>query len=273
MKRAHTVCIDPRPAARGVGSAPQSGRQGIEMILSVIIPVFNEESTIERVLQKLLETPFPCDIEVVVVDDGSTDRTKELLDSINRDNIFKVHNSLINLGKGAAVRFGLEYVGGDYVIIQDADLELDPADILSLLEPVIQGGAEVVYGSRFKARRRSVGPVPWFTILANRILTGYTNVLYRARLTDMATAYKLVRTDIIKRLNLRCIGFEFDPEITAKLLRLGHRIVEVPIGYQARSIREGKKISWKDGFRFIYYLTAYRFQGADSLMKKARPKP
>jgi glycosyltransferase involved in cell wall biosynthesis len=240
------------------------------MLLSIVIPVFNEESTIERVLRKLLATSFPCRIEIIVVDDGSTDRTRELLDGLNRDNIFKVHTSLINLGKGAAVRFGLEYAEGDYVVIQDADLELDPEDILRLLEAVIGDGAEVVYGSRFKIRGASGARVPWFTILANRILTGYTNLLYRSRLTDMATAYKLVRADTMKSMDLRCIGFEFDPEITAKLLRLGHRIVEVPISYQARSLEEGKKISWKDGFKFIYYLTKYRFQAGDSLLKRAR---
>ena len=238
------------------------------MLLSIIIPVFNEESTIGLVLRRLLETSFPCRIEIIVVDDGSTDRTRELIDGLNRDNIFKVHTSLINLGKGAAVRFGLEYAEGDFIVIQDADLELDPEDILRLLEPVMAGGVDVVYGSRFKMHQAPGARVPWFTILANRILTGYTNLLYRSRLTDMATAYKLAKTDVIKRLDLRCIGFEFDPEITAKLLRLGHRILEVPISYQARSVEEGKKISWKDGFKFIYYLTKYRFQAGDSLLKK-----
>jgi len=240
------------------------------MLLSIIIPVFNEESTIARVLRKLLETPFPCAVEIIVVDDGSTDRTRELLAGLNRDNIFKVHNSLINLGKGAAVRFGLEYAEGDFVIIQDADLELNPEDILRLLEPVMDNGVEVVYGSRFKKRSAEDARVPWFTILANRILTGYTNLLYGSRLTDMATAYKLVKTDTIKRLNLRCIGFEFDPEITAKLLRLGSRIVEVPIRYAPRSIEEGKKIGWRDGFKFMYYLTKYRLENADSLTRRRR---
>jgi glycosyltransferase involved in cell wall biosynthesis len=239
------------------------------MLLSIIIPVFNEESTIERVLRKLLGTPFPCHIEIIVVDDGSTDRTRELLDDLNRDNIFKVHTSLINLGKGAAVRFGLEYAEGDYVVIQDADLELNPEDILRLLDAVEADSVDVVYGSRFKSRMITGTRVPRLTILANRILTGYTNILYGSRLTDMATAYKLVRADIMKSIDLRCVGFEFDAEITAKLLRLGHRIVEVPISYQARSLEEGKKISWRDGFRFIYFLTAYRIQPGDTLLKRA----
>ena len=240
------------------------------MKLSIIIPVFNEESTITRVLEKLSSIAFPFETEIVIVDDGSTDRTAEAIARFNRDNILKVHTSLINLGKGAAVRFGIEYADGDYVVIQDADLELDPADIVSLVGPIANGGAAVVYGSRFKGRRRGAARVPWYTILANRLLTGYTNLLYGCRLTDMATAYKLVRGDVIRSLNLRCVGFEFDPEITAKLLRLGHRIVEVPISYQPRSTAEGKKIGWRDAFKFVYYLTTYRVGDAERFTRRAR---
>jgi dolichol-phosphate mannosyltransferase len=238
------------------------------MALSIIIPVYNEESTIELVLRKLLSMSFPFGVEIIVVDDGSTDRTKELIAAVNRDNVLKVHSSLINLGKGAAVRFGLEYVSGDYVIIQDADLELDPGDIIKLLEPIIAGRVDVVYGSRFKSRGPRAVSVPWYTILANRILATYTNILYGSDLTDMATSYKLVRTDVVRKLNLRCVGFEFDPEITAKLLRLGHRIIEVPISYEPRTTEQGKKITWWDGFRFMYYLTKYRVQRADSFVRK-----
>jgi glycosyltransferase involved in cell wall biosynthesis len=240
------------------------------VVLSIIIPVYNEESTIALVLRKLLVLSFAFPVEIIVVDDGSTDRTKELIDDLNRDNVFKVHSSLINLGKGAAVRFGLEYASGDYVIIQDADLELNPEDILKLLQPIIDGGVDVVYGSRFKLRNTRLASVPWYTILANKILSLYTNFLYGSRLTDMATSYKLARTEIVRSINLRCVGFEFDPEITAKLLRLGHRIVEVPISYEPRTTEEGKKITWWDGFRFMYYLTKFRFQNADSFVKKAR---
>ena len=237
-------------------------------MLSIIIPVYNEESTIELVLRKLLAMSFPFGVEIIVVDDGSTDRTNDLIAAVNRDNIFKVHSSLINLGKGAAVRFGLEYVSGDYVIIQDADLELDPEDIIKLLEPVIAGRVDVVYGSRFKLRSPRAVAVPWYTILANRILATYTNILYGSELTDMATSYKLVRTEVVRKLNMRCVGFEFDPEITAKLLRLGHRIIEVPISYEPRTTEQGKKITWWDGFRFMYYLTKYRVQRADSFVRK-----
>ena len=239
-------------------------------MLSIIIPVYNEESTIELVLRKLLAMSFPFGVEIIVVDDGSTDRTKELIAAVNRDNIFKVHSSLINLGKGAAVRFGLEYVSGDYVIIQDADLELDPQDIIKLLDPVIAGRVDVVYGSRFKSRGPRAVSVPWYTILANRILATYTNILYGSDLTDMATSYKLVRTDVVRKLNMRCVGFEFDPEITAKLLRLGHRIIEVPISYEPRTTEQGKKITWWDGFRFMYYLTKYRVQRVDSFVRTTR---
>jgi len=238
--------------------------------LSIIVPVFNEESTIARVLDTLVRIQFPCAVEIIVVDDGSTDHTAQCVALANRDNVFKVHTSLINLGKGAAVRFGLEYAEGDYVVIQDADLELNPRDLLSLLACVMNEGAEVVFGSRFKGRRKGSAKVPWFTILANRVLTAYTNILFGSRLTDMATAYKLVKTDTMKRINLRCIGFEFDPEVTAKLLRLGRHIVEVPIDYEPRSVVEGKKIGWKDGFRFMYYLTKYRLAGADTLIKREK---
>jgi len=191
------------------------------MKLSIIIPVYNEESTIKQVLQKLVDLYFPFDTEIIIADDGSTDRTSRIIKEFNRDNILKVHTSLINLGKGAAVRFGLEYIEGDYVIIQDADLELNPEDIVSLIQPIAKGDAEVVYGSRFKSRSQDLASIPWYTILANKILTAYTNLIYASKLTDMATAYKLVKSDVMKRIRLECIGFEFDPEITAKILRLG----------------------------------------------------
>lgn len=238
------------------------------MKLSIIIPVFDEEITILQVLQKLLEIPFPFETEFIIVDDGSTDRTSHIIEDFNRDNIFKVHTSLINLGKGVAVRFGLEYVTGDYIVIQDADLELNPEDIIKMVTLVKEKQVNVVFGSRFMAGVERDIPVPWYTILANRILTFYTNLLYGAKLTDMATAYKMLRTDIVKKINFTCIGFEFDPELTAKVLRLGYKIEEVPISYQPRSIEEGKKISWKDGFRFIYYLTKFRFINQNDLVKK-----
>lgn len=238
------------------------------MKLSIVIPVYDEETTIRQVLEKLTSISFPFETEIIITDDGSTDRTSQIINEFNRKDILKVHTSLINLGKGAAVRFGLEYVEGDYVVIQDADLELNPEDIIKLVEKLTEEEVDVVYGSRFKSGMVRKVPVPWYTILANRILTSYTNLLYKSRLTDMATAYKLLKTDIVRRIDLKCIGFEFDPEITAKALRLGYNIEEVPISYQPRSIEEGKKISWKDAFKFIYYLTKYRFVNMDSIRSK-----
>lgn len=240
----------------------------VNMKLSIIIPVYNEESTLTQVLQKLLSLSLPVDYEIIIADDGSTDRTSEIVDSFKKEKIVKVHTSLINLGKGAAVRFGLEYADGDYVIIQDADLELNPEDFKPLLKPIIENGADVVYGSRFKKGSVMRAKVPFVTILANKVMTSYTNLLYGGRITDMATAYKLIRTDVIRKLRLRCIGFEFEPEITAKLLRLGYKITDVPISYNPRTVDEGKKIGWKDGLKYIYYLTKYRFARKETFLKK-----
>lgn len=237
------------------------------MKLSIIIPVFDEETTIRQVLQKLVDIPFPFETEIIIVDDGSTDRTAQIIDEFNRDNIFKVHNSLINLGKGAAVRFGLEYVTGDYVVIQDADLELNPEDIINMVDLVKGEKVNVVFGSRFRRGVVRESYVPWYSILANKVLTFYTNLLFGSRLTDMATAYKMLRTDIARKIKFKCIGFEFDPELVAKVIRLGYKIEEVPISYQPRSIEEGKKISWKDGFKFLYYLTKYRFIRYEAIVK------
>jgi glycosyltransferase involved in cell wall biosynthesis len=238
------------------------------MKLSIIIPVYNEKSTITHLLDKLLSIPFPYETEIIVVDDGSTDGTSRLIAEYGRDNIIKKHTSLINLGKGAAVRFGLEYAEGDFVIIQDADLELDPEDILKIVEAMRQTGADAVYGSRFAGGRFRFKNASLANSLANKIMTGYTNLLYGGSLTDMSTAYKLIRADALKKIRLRSIGFEFEPEITAKLLRLGYKIREVPIAYQPRTTDQGKKIAWWDGFKYMYYLTKYRIIEKDRLLKK-----
>jgi len=238
------------------------------MKLSIIIPVYNEESTISQVLEKLLNLSLPVDTEIIIADDGSTDKTAEIISEFENKNVVKVHTSLINLGKGAAVRYGLEYAEGDYVIIQDADLELNPEDFPKLLEPVLKNNAEVVYGSRFMKGSKRIARVPFITILANKIMTLYTNILYGTNLTDMATAYKLIKADIIKKINLTCTGFQFDPEVTSKLLRLGYKIKEAPISYQPRTIEEGKKVGWKDGFKHMYYLTKYRFIKKQNFRKK-----
>ena len=238
------------------------------MKLSIIVPVYNEESTLEPLLSKLLSMKFPIETEIIVADDGSRDQTAYLINELNKDKLMKVHTSLINLGKGAAVRLGFEYVEGDYVLIQDADLELDPNDILQMVDRVIKHGDNVIYGSRFKLKAKQLTNVSWFTILANKIMTSYTNLLYGSELTDMATGYKMIKYEVMKNISLRCVGFEFDPEITSKLLRIGQNIVEVPISYHPRSTEEGKKIRFWDGFKYMYYLTKYRIVRKKSLVNK-----
>lgn len=224
------------------------------MKLSVVIPVYNEQSTISEVIEKVRQVPV--EKEIIVVDDGSTDGTGDKLNIHADDPIITVHKSMVNFGKGAAVRIGFEYAQGDAVIIQDADLELDPNEYPQLLEPIIKGEADVVYGSRFLNLKRKVKLI---NLLANKFLVFLTNILYGAKLTDMETAYKVFRIDVVKSLKLRSMGFEFEPEVTAKVLRNGYKIVEVPITYHPRTVEEGKKIGWKDGIKAIYFLFKFRF--------------
>ncbi|OHE78615.1 MAG: hypothetical protein A2107_11155 [Verrucomicrobia bacterium GWF2_62_7] len=223
------------------------------MKLSVIIPVYNERSTIEEVIRKV--RAVPVEKEIIVVDDGSTDGSADVVRNL-AGNVAHVHCSRVNFGKGAAIRLGLTYVTGEAVIIQDADLELEPNEFLGLLDRLQSGDADVVYGSRFARKNRKVRLV---RRLANGFLTALTRLLYGSSLTDMETAYKLFRTDVIRRVRLRSMGFEFEPEVTAKLLRLGHRIAEVPIDYNPRSVEEGKKIRWTDGVKAIQWLLKCRF--------------
>ena len=229
------------------------------MKLSIIIPVYNEESTIAEVID-LVNGVDLADIEkeIIVADDGSTDQSPQIIEKANEaGSTTKIHTSMINLGKGAAIRFGLEYVTGDMVIIQDADLELNPNEYIQLIQPIIEGKTDVVYGSRFA--RRPITNIPLFRKVANRFLTGLSNLLYRGNLTDMETAYKVFRTKVIKSITLRSVGFDIEAEITAKLLKSGHSILEVPISYTPRTVHEGKKISWIDGVETIYTLLKYRF--------------
>jgi glycosyltransferase involved in cell wall biosynthesis len=231
------------------------------MKLSVIIPAYNEESTIGEVIDKVLKVDLPLDREVIIVDDGSTDHTIDILEQ-RREDVQIVHFSRINFGKGAAIRIGLTYVTGDIVIIQDADLELDPNEYQLLLAPILAGEANVVYGSRFLKPNPNISRR---TVLANRFLTWLTNFLYRSQLTDMETAYKAFRSEAVNSLNLQCYRFEFEPEVTAKLLLAGQRIDEVPISYNPRTTEEGKKIGWHDGVTAIWTLLKYRVQGSDAM--------
>lgn len=227
--------------------------------LSIVIPVYNEQSTIKEVIERVLAVDLAgIQKEIIISDDGSTDGSVEIIERerLAHSDLVTVHASVINLGKGAAIRFGFKYASGDIIIIQDADLELDPNEYVKLLQPILAGRAEVVYGSRFKARN---GNIALKTRLANRFLTGLTNLLFGSRLTDMETAYKVFRADVIKSLRLRCVGFDIEPEITAKLLQAGYTIHEVPISYNPRTAQEGKKISWRDGVEAIYTLLKYKF--------------
>jgi glycosyltransferase involved in cell wall biosynthesis len=229
------------------------------MKLSVIIPVYNEEQTIGEVVERVLAVDLGAiEKEIIVSNDGSNDGTRSAIDESRwaADPRIKVHHNQINLGKGAAVRLGLHYAAGDILLVQDADLELDPGEYARLLAPILDGRTDVVYGSRFLNQPRRI---PLRTRLANRALTWLTNALFLGRLTDMETAYKVFRREVLDGIRLRSVGFDFEPELTAHLLRAGRKIIEVPIGYHPRRVEEGKKIRWTDGFDAVYMLLKCRF--------------
>ncbi len=223
------------------------------MKLSIVIPVYNEKETIEKVLERVRAVPL--EKEIIFVDDCSKDGSREILKSFQGDNIRTVFHEK-NQGKGAALRTGFQYVTGDVVVVQDADLEYDPNELLKLIEPIRNGQADVVYGSRFSGKAEKMSFSHW---LGNKVLTVATNVLFGTRLTDMETCYKMMRTPVIKSLKLRANRFDFDPEITAKLLKSGKKIREIPISYKGRDWDAGKKITWKDGFSALWSLFKYRF--------------
>lgn len=229
-------------------------------LISIIVPVYNEHQTVVPLLQRLLSVPMPVEREVLVVNDGSTDGTVERLDEWGARTGLRIIHAEQNGGKGSAIRLGLEHASGSVIAIQDADLELDPADLPRLLEPILNGNASVVYGSRFLGK---LPDAPWKTIVANRFLTQMTNVLYGSDITDMETCYKIMLTDVARSLKLQSNRFDIEPEITAKLLIAGHRIVERPVSFNPRTRAAGKKINWRDGIRAIKVLLSYRLGLAD----------
>ena len=225
------------------------------MKLSILIPVYNEEPTLKEIVERVLRVNL--EKEIILVDDFSSDASSQILRALKKD-----HPELIifrhdrNLGKGSAIRTALTKVTGDYVIIQDADLEYDPDEYHRLLEPVEKFGAKAVYGSRFTGVHKNMF---FWHLMGNKFLSFVTDLLYNTTLSDMETCYKLIKADILKTIPLKSKRFEFEPEITAKLLKRKVRIFEVPISYAGREFDEGKKITWRDGFSALWTLIKYRF--------------
>ncbi len=226
------------------------------MSLTFLLPVFNERATVEQILQQVRDTGLAD--RIIVVDDASTDGTRELLEEIAaRDSRLALHLHDRNRGKGAALRTGFSKVETDLVLVQDADLEYDPRDVPALLVPIDENKADVVYGSRFLGASRR--PTMFWHMVANKLLTLMTNVLYNTILTDMETGYKLFRREVIQSFTIRSNRFDFEPEITAKLLKKKVRIFEVPITFNPREYSEGKKIGLKDAFAAVWALLKFRF--------------
>jgi glycosyltransferase involved in cell wall biosynthesis len=223
--------------------------------LTVIVPVYNERATVAEVIRRMRAVELPVVLQIIVVDDGSSDGSDKVLGAL-QDSTVRLIRHEHNQGKGAAIRTGLAEAKGDLVMIQDADLEYDPNDWPRLLDPILRGKARVVYGSRFTGERKNMLPLHW---MGNRLLSLITNVLYRSTLSDMETCYKLFDAQVLEGLTVVSNRFDFEPEITAKMLRRGHRIYEVPISYAGREFDEGKKITWRDGVSALRALIKFRF--------------
>jgi glycosyltransferase involved in cell wall biosynthesis len=237
------------------------------MKLSIIVPVYNEQQTINEVIERVMAVDLGAiEREVIIANDGSCDNTRRVIEDRGwlRDPRVRLCENPINLGKGAAVRHGLAAATGDILLIQDADLELNPEEYGNLLAPILDRRTDVVYGSRFLG---PTGGIPLRTRVANRFLTTLTNVLFGGRLTDMETAYKVFRRAVIQSIRLRCVGFDFEPELTARILLAGHRILEVPIRYEPRTSTEGKTIGWVDGLDAVYALLKCRLTGSGSAVR------
>jgi glycosyltransferase involved in cell wall biosynthesis len=224
------------------------------------MPVYNERQTVQEIVQRVLDVELNgIQKELILVDDGSTDGTRDVLHAMGRQELpgVKIVLHRQNQGKGAAIRTGLGHANGDLIVIQDADLEYDPRDYTILLQPILDGKADVVYGSRFLGPHRAFN---FLHMVGNKFLTLVTNVLYNTILTDMETCYKVFRVEVLRNMRIRSNRFDFEPEITAKVLKRGYRVFEVPISYSGRDLNEGKKISaWRDGLPALWALIKFRF--------------
>ena len=228
------------------------------MIVSFLIPAFNEARTISEVIDRVSQLPF--EKQLIVIDDGSTDETPAILERLSegRDDMVVIRQQ--NRGKGAAIRAGIPRIEGEIVVIQDADMEYDPAEVPSLIDPIVQGHADVVYGSRLAGGRPQRAYLFWH-LLGNRFLSLFTGILYNTTLSDMETGYKAFRSDVLRSLDLRENDFAIEPEITGRICKLHLRIYELPISYYGRTYDEGKKITWRDGFKAVWVLIRVRFSG------------
>ncbi|MAH33639.1 glycosyl transferase [archaeon] len=227
--------------------------------LSIIIPVYDEEKTILDIIGKVKKVNLKnIKKEIVIVDDFSTDNTRKILEKL-KDGSIKIFFHKKNQGKGTAIRTGLNHITGDIILIQDADSEYDPREYTKLLKPIIEDNKKVVYGTRLEYIKHNVKNMNRLHFIGNVFLTHTTNLLYNTKITDMETGYKVFKKEVIEKIRFKAKRFDFEPEITAKILKQGYKIYEVPITFKARKFNEGKKITWRDGIKALFYLIKYRF--------------